>query len=266
MSYMISSDDRLADLHTSYPGKLYNFNLKTQTADVEILIDNLYKDMKEGWEFHPKERLEEIPVQFIRGAGFSLTHPIPDETPCYIFFSMRGQDNWKITGKKPEKSELPPPDYLRRFSFLDAVCIVGIHPVPLPIKEFNKEKIEIRNEDRTLRISLDNKIVEIVAGENYINIDKEGNINISSTKNIKIKTGNIDIEANNTKIKSITEIVGNTSIKGSLSVTDGDTNIKGNLSVSTSIEAGSSLKVGGIEVRGHTHICSGPGSTSGPMQ
>ena len=151
-----NNNQRAPDINTSYPGHIYNFDPATQTCDVQLAIENLFVGYAEAYTIKPKERLQQVPVQFIQGGGWSLTHPVPDGTPCYVHFSQRGIDHWLAENKSEAGliDVLPAPAFSQQFSHNAAVCTIGNQPIPKAIGAFAGDMTELRNADRSQRLTM----------------------------------------------------------------------------------------------------------------
>lgn len=247
-----------AVLHTSYPGHIFNFSNKTQTCEVQLAIDTLFTGMDAPYSFVPKQRLKNVPVQFIQGGGWFMTHPIPDGTPCMVNFAMRGIDHWLAENKSSPDTinGKPSPAYSRLFSHLNATCTIGTQPIPMSIPEFQNDRLEIRNKSRSVRLMLSEESVEIHSGTTTIKMLNSGDLVIETT-NAVVKAPTITLDGDVTVTKSLT-VKGGMSLEGS---SQGQT-----MSITGSIEHKGSYTINGIKVDGHTHIGNGAGNDTGEMK
>lgn len=246
-------------MHTSYPGFVYGFDAATQTCSVQLAIDTLFTGMKDGYSFVPKKRLRNVPVQFVQGGGWSITHPVPDGTPCYVHFAMRGIEHWLAEGKDsaPPLNGKPSPAYSRMFSHLNAVCQIGYQPIPNAIPGFQTDVMEMRNADRSIRATLSGSAIRIIAGSSLIRIDKSGDIQIETSTKATVKAPQIILDGATTVTKSLT-VQGGMSVTGSVG---GQT-----MSITGNIAQQGSFTINGVKVDGHKHIGNGAGNDTGPMK
>lgn len=251
-----TNDKRAPDINTGYPGYAYNFDPITQTCDVQLAIENLFIGMAAAYTLIPKQRLQRVPVQFIQGGGWSLTHPVPDGTPVYVHFAQRGISHW-LAENKAEAGLVngkPAPQFSQLFSYNSAVCTIGNQPIPAAIKGFNNSVTELRNADRSQRITFNKDgLIEIVDGDTYIHV-KNGEI-YALAKKTTIKSEAIVLDGDTTITKSLT-VQGGASISGGSGQTfkvTGDVVQEGNFTLN------------GVQVNNHSHLEQGDGQNVGPM-
>lgn len=254
-----NNNSREAVMHTSYPGHVYDFDPITQTCSVQLAIDTLFTGMKDAYSFVPKQRLRNVPVRFTQGGGWSVTHPVPDGSPCYVHFAMRGIDHWLAENKSvaPPIAGKPNPAYSRMFSHLNAVCEIGFQPLPVAVKDFQANVLELRNTDRSVRMTLADNAVRIIAGSSLIRIDKSGDIQIETSSKATVKAPTIMLDGAVTVTKSLT-VQGGMSVTGT---TGGQT-----MTITGNIAQQGSYTINGVKVDGHKHVGNGAGNDTGPMK
>lgn len=247
------------DINTSYPGHIYNFDAATQTCEVQLAIENLFVGYAQAYTLQPKQRLQGVPVQFIQGGGWSLTHPVPDGTPCYVHFSQRGIDHWldKNSDAAGLVGSRPAPAFSQLFSHNAAVCTIGTQPIPKVIGAFAGDVAELRNADRSQRLTLygDGKI-ELLTGAAKITITKDSEIMIEVTSKATVKSPQIFLDGDTTVTKSLT-------VLGGMSVSGGSGG--GTMSITGNMVQQGSFTINGIKVDGHTHT-NPEGGNVGPMK
>lgn len=164
-----------SELNTCYPGRIVTFDPLTQTATVQLMLEAFFSTLSTKWEKDTSPPLIKVPCHFPKGGGHSITMPVVTGDDCLVMFSQRGYDHWLYKGL--EESEdidgRPSADYMRKFSKSDALALIGFGSglqaeTPKTIAEFNIDAIEIRNADRTQRISLmvESKDIEVVTDTN----------------------------------------------------------------------------------------------------
>lgn len=260
-----TNNQRAPDINTSYPGHIYNFNPADQTCEVQLAIESLFVGYANAYTLEPKQRLQNVPVQFIQGGGWSLTHPVPDGTPCYVHFSQRGIDHWLAENKSTAGmiGGKPAPAFSQVFSNNAAVCTIGNQPIPKAIGAFAGNVTELRNADRSQRITMsgDGKI-EIITGAAKIVITKDSEILIDVTSKATVKAPEIILDGDTTVTKSLT-VEGGMSVVGTK---DGQTStITGNMKIVGDISQTGNLVVDGIKVNTHKHT-NPEGGDVGPMK
>lgn len=240
-------NERVPDINTSYPGFAFGFDAEKQTCSVKLAIENLFVGMVDPYSLIAKQELINVKVQFIQGAGWSLTHPIPDGTPVYVHFAQRGTSHYFVSGsdKAGWVNGKPAPQFFQKFSHNNGVAIVGLQPDTSAIKDFNLSAFELRNEDRSQRVSLvEGGNIEIVSGQTTITIGKDNAITMQTSEKISAKAPQIELDGDTTITKSLT-VAGGLNAKGGSNVTG-------------------SLKINGVEVDKHVHK-NPEGGNVGPM-
>ena len=198
-------------IFTSYPGKIISFDPVKQLAQVEIAREQYHNSLNALYEPYDFPILQDVPVQFPSGGGFVLTFPATAGDNCLLIFCDKGYSHWLYEGKNKIgkfSSGLPKGDFFRSYNLNDAVALVGFNPIPDAVTSFNSTSPELRNRDRTQRITLvaDGKI-EVIA------------------------TGNLHITAPTTTIDSNTTINGTLHVTGK--ITSDDDVVAGNISLKT---------------------------------
>lgn len=255
-----SNNQQAPDINTSYPGHIYNFDPATQTCEVQLSIENLFVGYSDAYSLKPKQRLQSVPVQFIQGGGWSLTHPVPDGTPCYVHFAQRGIDHWLFEDKDEAglgSNGLPVPAFSQLFSHNSAVCTIGNQPIPKVINAFAGDVTELRNADRSQRITMQGSgAIEIITGAAKIVISKDNSIEIQVNTKATIKAPQITLDGDTTVTKSLT-------VQGGMAVSGGS---GGTMQITGDMAQKGSFTINGIKVDGHTHIGHGSGNDTGPMK
>lgn len=250
------NNNRLPDIHTGYPGFAFGFDEDSQTCNVQLAIENLFIGMKDPYQLIKKEKLIGVPVQFIQGGGWSLTHPVPDGTPVYVHFAQRGVDHFVVEGKEEAGllNNKPAPAFSQLYSQNAAFCIVGLQPIPKAIKGFNGKVAEFRNADRSQRVTLvGGGLIEIVSGDTYIHV-RNGSVEVV-TQETTVKSQKITLDGDVTVTKSLTVNGGITASGGS----GGTFKINGDM-----VQQGS-YTINGVKVDGHVHA-NPEGGKVGPME
>lgn len=259
------------DINTSYPGHIYSFDTATQTCDVQLAIENLFIGYANAYTLAPGQRLIGVPVQFIQGGGWSLTHPVPDGTPCYVHFSQRGIDHWMAENKDTAGmiGVKPAPAFSQLFSHNAAVCTIGTQPLPKVIQAFAGDVTELRNADRSQRLTMHaNGQIEIITGAAKIVITKDSEILIDVTSKATVKAPQILLDGDTTVTKSLT-VQGGMAVSGSVggatSTITGNIKVVGNQTVQGNTTQTGTLTLGGIVVNTHKHT-NPEGGDVGPMK
>lgn len=184
----VMTENYIQNARVAIPAIIVQFDPQKQTASVQPAI----KDTLQGQSVALPE-LSDVPVQFPRAGGYSLTFPVKAGDECLLVFSDMCIDGWWQSGGVQNQAEK------RRHDLSDACAILGITSVPKALKNVCMEGVQIRND----------------SGTDYIQISEQG---------ILLKSKNIRIEGT-------TDIVGVTTINGSRIGTDGTSTIKGNVNI-----------------------------------
>lgn len=169
-------DSALIDTWTALPGIVKAFDAEKQTATVTPALFQEYE--KEDGTIGRREypTLEQVPVQFPRGGGFALTHPLTAGESGLVVFASRCIDNWAIAGGVQQQL------VRRKHDLSDGFFVPGFSSLKDALTSFNTEAIEIRNEAADTVIKLKDGEIEITGGDIKI-----------SGGDIKISGGDIQI-------------------------------------------------------------------------
>ena len=184
----VMTENYIQNARVAIPAIIVQFDPQKQTASVQPAI----KDTLQGQSVALPE-LSDVPVQFPRAGGYSLTFPVKAGDECLLVFSDMCIDGWWQSGGVQNQAEK------RRHDLSDACAILGITSIPKALKNVCMEGVQLRND----------------SGTDYIQISEQG---------ILLKSKNIRIEGT-------TDIVGVTTINGSRIGTDGTSTIKGNVNI-----------------------------------
>jgi len=225
------------EIHTCIPGEIIAFDKEKQIATVKGCIRNtvIDKNGRTAWVECPQ--IENVPVIFLQSQtkGFSFTCPVEPGDQCLLFFSERSYDNWLEFGsiQNPIETGMP-----RSHQYNDAFALVGISPLVSSIEDFQVDGLELRNKDRSIRFSLtdnnitlrNNKVELTLYKDNFITkleddlgetiasivIDKDGNINLFSKKNVNVTGDTVSVVGNEVDISGST---GNVTFTDVLNIT-----------------------------------------------
>jgi len=162
-------------LRVCMPATIESYDYKTQKASVKISMKELYNNGKEL--DYPV--VNGVPVVFTSSGGASITLPVNRGDTCLIMFADRDMGAWLRGGVGGK------PDSTRMHNLSDAIAIMGLQP-------FTKVGGAKNNEDLAINY----------AGST-INIAKNGEINILTTKSVNVKSiENVNIESKNVIIKA----------------------------------------------------------------
>lgn len=179
-------DRSISKFHTSIPGIIDSFDPATQTASVipgVLMKTNI--DDEEGFIEYPL--ITNVPVCFplVSVNGFGITLPVAKGDPCYLSFSQRSIDNWH------ERGGIQPPEdgrSSRHHDLTDAIAFLAPIPLPEVFEDWEMNGLEIRNRVKDVRITLLNDKVEIAVGTSLIQVNKDGDIGLTSLTKVSVNT------------------------------------------------------------------------------
>lgn len=156
-------ENEMAQLRVAMPGIIESFDPATQTASVQPAI---MEDVKIGNDDTKAESipvLSQVPVQFPRGGGYSMTFPVKKGDECLLIFGDSCIDGWWQSGGVQQQMET------RRHDLSDAMAIVGITCVQKAIGKkgapFSANTMQIRSDDGGTCIELDGANINIKAAK-----------------------------------------------------------------------------------------------------
>ena len=112
----------LDDVHTSLPAKFLDYDPKTQTATVQILVNRLVETIEGGELEEEFPAIPNVPVRFPRTNKYYITFPIEADDPCQLVFASRSLDAWNESDGKKTVS----PNNFDRHELIDAVAVPGL--------------------------------------------------------------------------------------------------------------------------------------------
>lgn len=195
--------NQMAKNRTSIPGKVIEFDAATQTVTVvpvirkTITIDQVVTRI----DMPP---IVKVPLVFphAQTLGFSVTMPISPGDMVLLVVADRGIDNWAEFGdiQNPIGDSSP-----RMYDITDSLAIVGATPLTLAVSDYQTNAVEIRNGDRSVRVSVKETEVNIVAGSSDISVKNDGTIIVNATTvtvngNITVTGG--DVTADGISLKT----------------------------------------------------------------
>lgn len=205
MTDLLSQDDAealkqaikrgIAETHTSMPGVVVSFDAAANTVDVQPAIrkTQIIDDVR---TFVDMPVLREVPISVPYAAvlGYALTIPISEGDPVLIIFQERSIDNWQERGGIQNPAD---PVTARTHSLSDPVALVGVIPDPNVIANYQTAAIELRNSDRSHRVTVSGAGVDAVAGNASLTLRPDGTATLSSgTASISVTpAGQIQFDA-----------------------------------------------------------------------
>lgn len=235
--------NRIKDLHTSMPGIIESFDPETQTASVQPAIRRIFVRREGTDEILVPEDLSiliNVPVQFPRGGGFSLTFPVKKGDECLIVFAERAIDRWHKFGGVRD------PNARRFHSLSDATVFVGISSLPNKVPNYDGTNTQLKKDDGTAVISVNE--------DSSISVEADSNIDVTSQSDVNVQCENLTANANAAvDITAGTEA--NVTATTAATVTAPTITLNGNVVITGSLTqggggGGTASLSGGLEVTG----------------
>ena len=161
--------NRIKELHTSMPGIVQSFDAELQTASIQPAVRRVFIT-REGTDeiLAPSDLpiLINVPVQFPRGGGFSLTFPVKKGDECLIVFAERALDSWHKFGG------LQDPNAKRFHSLSDATAMVGLSSLPNKVPNYDPVNTQIKKDDGSAVISVNE--------DSSVSVEADANVTITA--------------------------------------------------------------------------------------
>lgn len=161
---------------TALPGIVESFDPEVQTCSIRPAVQARLQDRAGNYRWATITLLEDVPVIFPSGGGFTMTYPIEQGDEALVILSKQCIDGWFQSGAAQQS--VVPPD-LRMHSLSDGFAIIGPKSKPRALAGFSTDTVQLRSDDGEV-------YVELAAGH-IVNIVAPGGINLTGPLNV---TGN----------------------------------------------------------------------------
>ncbi len=165
-------------LRVCMPARIVSYDFKTQKVDVKLDMKELYSNGKEL----DYPIVSGVPVIFPISGGASITMPISVGDSCIVLFADRDITNWLLGSKNGV------PDSRRTHDINDAIAIMGL-------RAFTDKSIAENNQDLLINYS-----------GSKIRLKPNGNIDIISSTNVTVETGDVIVNCNNSTVNAQTDV------------------------------------------------------------
>lgn len=105
----------MESLNCAMPGVIQSFNATTKTAEVQLMIKQVYNDKIASYPL-----LVDVPVFTLQGGGGAVYMPVQKGDPCLVLFADRNIDTWYSNGAEAA------PANQRLHDIGDGIAFVGI--------------------------------------------------------------------------------------------------------------------------------------------
>jgi len=173
-------------LRVASPAVVKSFNPDMQTITAQLCIDESVYG-----EITAVPVLPDIPVYMFGTKNFSITAPIKEGDECLLIFADTCIDDWFVRGGTGRKSK-----DIRRHSLNDPFALVGFRSQPnaKTLVAYNEDDLEIRNEDRSVRVTVADDKITLAVGDSTTSVVEDGTITIDTNgTTVVIKDGEVTI-------------------------------------------------------------------------
>lgn len=179
------------EILVGFPAEILSFDETEQTVCVRPLIRRKIKDKRGSLQEIEITPIPDVPVAIYKGGGFAVTLPISEGDECYLCFSDVDFSAWFQNGGVQNQ------EHFFKHCLGSAIAIVGLSSLPNVIPNYNPKALEVRNYTQTVKISLSDDEMTMIAPK------------------IKMQADEIDMQATSIKqVASKINIGGNTTIDG----------------------------------------------------
>lgn len=161
-------EGRLYDLHTGLPAKVVSFDPTKQSAVVQPLLVRVFVDENEQFQQIEMPQIQNVPVIFPAGGGWSITWPLNAGDPVFLTFAERSLDHWL---NAPLGTSVDPV-HERKHDLSDAIAVPGLRPFTAPSPNISATNLRIARDDGSVLIELSEDTVRI-KGPNIL-LDADG--------------------------------------------------------------------------------------------
>lgn len=167
---------KLVNVRTAIPGEITKINTGTNNSitSVEVVPGvqriQTIDDQKTLITMPP---VLTVPLVYphAQTLGYAMTIPVSVGDEVLLIVADRSIDNWTENGgiQPPVESTVS-----RMHSITDSLAIVGATPMNRALSEYQTDRIEIRNSDRSTRVSLRDDEIEIRTSQGNITVNDSG--------------------------------------------------------------------------------------------
>lgn len=134
---------------TALPGIVQSFDAAKMTCSVQPAIQARLTDMQGVRTWKDLPLLNDVPVVFPSGGGFTLTFPVGAGDECLVVFSSRCIDAWwQSGGWENEQADL------RLHDLSDGFAIVGPRSQKRLVDGILTDGVQIRSDDHKVSLTL----------------------------------------------------------------------------------------------------------------
>jgi hypothetical protein len=196
-------EGQTSTIQTAMPGIIISFDASVGTVAVQPVVQASVRKSDGSYSFMALPVLQDVPVCFPGGGGFTLTFPVKAGDECLLVFASRCIDAWWQLGG------VQAPIEPRAHALSDATAFVGLRNSTRPLPAFNTSGTQLRSDDGNTYIEvLPSGFTKIVtpAGLDIIgDVRLQGSLTATGTGGTEATiTGNIVLNGSMTASGSIT--------------------------------------------------------------
>lgn len=166
---------RQAQMWTALPAKVVSYNSVNQTIQAKpTIVMQINNPLTGGTSLQPIPVINDIPVVFPGGGGFTLTFPLLAGDECLLIFASRCIDNWWYQGGYQQQGDL------RMHDLSDGFALVGPRSRPNAISSPSTSAVQLRDP----------------AGTTYVEVNNAGQITVKAAVSIALVAPPNTITAN----------------------------------------------------------------------
>lgn len=236
-----------AQLWTALPGIILSFDPVAVTCTVQPAIQGSITQQNGQTQQVNLPVLVDVPVIFLRGGGFVLTHPVTAGDACLVVFASRCIDGWWQGG------DVAPALSQRMHDLSDGFALVGPFTATGLTPPVNTEDVQIRSLDGKVFIGIKpDQTIEAVNPQASVKLKPSGDIELKGSASITLDAPQIFLKGN---------------IITSGQTGSGTVTMTGDITLTGSLTSTGDQVAGGISQTGHTHtgVQSGSGNTGEPQ-
>jgi hypothetical protein len=173
-------DGRQVELWTAAPAIIQSFDPLSQTCTAYIATrvklsatqfqaakfqfqPGMFIENQDGTAWVTIPLLQDVPVVFPSGGGFTLTFPVAKEDEALVVFSSRCIDSWWSQGGIQNQNEY------RLHDLSDGCAFVGIRSLPRMLTNLSTTSTQLRSDDGVTYIDVASGTITIKAGDVKVN-------------------------------------------------------------------------------------------------
>lgn len=179
-----------SEIHVSMPAKVVSFDEDKQTAVVQPLVrDKILNRSTGDVGFVKLPIIQDVPVCFPSGGGFTLTMPVGAGDEVLLVFTDTSFDSWWARGDVQNWVDL------RRHDLSDAVAVLGMRSKPNVIDSVITDGAELRNDGGDVKVQIKNGQLVLDYKGKTVTIDDDSMVLTHSGAEIELDEQSIVFEA-----------------------------------------------------------------------